>query len=245
MRPTTRWSLLVVALLAVIACGSPSAAGPSDPPPTISPSVPSSPGPSSPPASTPSPTSEPTAAPTATPIPSGRPSSTPTLSDAERFLLSQLRSDARIGCVPRRADLPPGSDAGVECRPPTALVARVGIYGFRPDVAGRAAIDAYRARLRSVGISLGSGDCAHGTPGDASWPAYLPDGDGDGPSELRSGCYRDADGIANVRVTCYGDIYIGVLGTGADVAALYAWTWKVAPGESVHRDPPGICAAPD
>ena len=98
-----------------------------------------------------------------------------------------------------------------------------------------------------MGVDLGSGDCAAGTPGDANWPTYLPDegSDGTGPSELRIGCYRDENGIANVRVTCYGNVYIGVLARSRDIAPVYAWAQRVASGESTDRDPPGICARPD
>ena len=51
--------------------------------------------------------------------------------------------------------------------------------------------------------------------------------------------------MANVRLTCYDDIYMGVLGKTADVKALYAWSWRIAAGDDTHRDPPGLCAAPD
>jgi hypothetical protein len=46
-------------------------------------------------------------------------------------------------------------------------------------------------------------------------------------------------------LTCYGDVYIGILGKGRDIAPLYAWAMRVAAGESTQRDPPGICARPD
>jgi hypothetical protein len=158
-----------------------------------------------------------------------------------------IRVDAASGCLPRRTDLPPHAVLGVECHPADPLVAAVGIYSFASSGAGpEPARDAYLQRLSAAGVSPASGDCAKGTPGDRAWPANLPDeGDDGGLSPLRSGCFLDQNGIANVRVTCYGAFYVGVLGRTKEVAALYAWTWKVAPGEDTHRDPPGICAAPD
>jgi hypothetical protein len=48
-----------------------------------------------------------------------------------------------------------------------------------------------------------------------------------------------------VRLTCYGPLYVGAIGKTADVAALYEWTWQVGLGEDPHRDPPGLCVAPD
>ena len=101
-------------------------------------------------------------------------------------------------------------------------------------------------RLAAASVKPASGDCAKEIPGDRSWPANLEDrGDDGGLSPLRSGCFIDENGIANIRLTCYGDLYVGVLGNTKELGALYAWSWKIAPGEDTHRDPPGICAAPD
>jgi hypothetical protein len=188
----------------------------------------------------------PSAPPTATPSPSPAPSFT----SAERRLLDALRADTRVGCAPRRADLPEHAVAGVECRIGSALVDRVGVYGFdsftNPNAGS--ALDAYVARLSAAGVTLTTGDCRAGTTGDRAWPANIDDaidGESDGYRAERSGCFLDENGIANVRLTCYGDLYIGVLGTNRQIADLYAWAWRVAAGESVHRDPPGICSAPD
>ena len=198
------------------------------------------------------PTAPPHASPSA-PVPSAAPSDVPpaatpspkpvALSAAEKRLVEQIRVDARIACVPRRTDLPLHAVAGVECHIGTALVDRVGAYSFGPAPA----VDAYLARLATAKVTPGSGDCATGKAGDHSWPAYLPDeGDADGGiSEERSGCFLDENGIANVRLTCYGNVYMGVLGKTADIKALNAWTWRIAAGEDTHRDPPGLCAAPD
>jgi len=96
------------------------------------------------------------------------------------------------------------------------------------------------------GVNPRTGDCLAGIPGDSSWPKYLPDEDEDlGYRAERSGCFLDQRGIANVRLTCYGSLYVGILGKNADIAGLYKWAWRVADGDSTDRDPPGICAAPD
>jgi len=151
-----------------------------------------------------------------------------------------------VGCVPRRADLPPRAVLGVECHPPDPLVAAVGIYSFPTTAGADPAMAAYLDRMKTAGVAPGSGDCVAGTPGDRAWPPSLPDeGDSGGLRPTRSGCFFDENGTANVRLTCYGELYVGVLGRARDLPALYAWGWRVAPGESTDRDPPGICAAPD
>jgi hypothetical protein len=167
-------------------------------------------------------------------------------SAAEKRLVEALRADVRVGCAPRRTDLPQDSVAGLECRIGSALVDRVGIYSFKEEIETDAALQAYLVRLVDNGVKLRAGDCDAGIPGDRAWPDYLPDEDADlGYRAERSGCFFDENGIANVRLTCYGSLYVGVLGKTADIAALYKWSWRVADGESTHRDPPGICAAPD
>jgi hypothetical protein len=240
-------SRLFVGLLAALTILIAACATAPTPVATPSPSagVSDAPGASASPTPSASPAPTRSATPSVAPTPAGTPSPTPVaFSAAERRLLDALRSDSRIDCAPRRTDLPPGSDAGIECRP-GGIVARVGVYGFSgadPDPAR----STYLARLAAAGVARGSGDCATGKPGDEAWPTYLPDeADDGGPSALRSGCFLDENGIANVRLTCYGPIYMGVLGTSSDVAALYRWSWAIAKGDSVHRDPPGLCASPD
>ena len=195
------------------------------------------------PSESPSPSAVPSAPPSASP----RPTPAPTLSPAEANLLEALRADSAVGCAPRRTDLPLGATAGVECHPADSLVAAVGIYGFVGATTPEPALAAYLDRMKKQNVATGSGDCAKGTPGDHAWPSSLPDEgeDGTGLRPTRAGCFLDANGIANVRVTCYGDVYIGVLGNTKELALLDAWTWTVAKGESTDRDPPGICARPD
>jgi hypothetical protein len=229
-----------------------------------------SPGPVGSPVTTPGPTIAPIqsatpAGPSATPVPSVAATPAPSVEPptpsqtpfdylaAEQRLLDALRADARIGCAPRRSGLPDHAIAGIECQIGSALVDRVGVYGFDGSLDANGnevgtALQAYLARLDAAGIKPRSGDCAAGTAGDRAWPTNVGDVGEAGGGSLRaerSGCFRDGTGIANVRLTCYDDIYIGVLGTGRDIAPLYAWAWKVAPGDSVDRDPPGLCAAPD
>jgi hypothetical protein len=238
--------LLIAVAMAVVAIGCSSAPAPSvTAVPSASPSaspVTGSPSPSASPLPVPA---TPSPAPTATPTGVPRKTPAPSFTAAEQTLLEALRVDSKIDCAPRRADLPPGAVAGVECHIGTALVDRVGVYGFDGSTSSTARA-AYLARLESAGVTPATGDCKAGTPGDAAWPTYLPDeGDDGGLSATRAGCYLDANGIANIRLTCYAEIYMGVLGANGDIAALNAWTWKLAKGESIHRDPPGLCAARD
>jgi len=211
-------------------------------PPAAPSAVPATPTPSSTPAVTsPAPSAKPS--PSATPAPVA-------FTAAEKRLVQALRADSRINCAPRRTDPPPLAVAGIECRLDTALVDRVGVYGFEGhlDASGKevgTALEAYLDRLDQAGVQPHRGNCAATTAGDSSWPNYLPDeGDDGGLRAERSGCFVDA-GMANVRLTCYDDIYMGVLGKTADVKALYAWSWRIAAGDDTHRDPPGLCAAPD
>ena len=74
-----------------------------------------------------------------------------------------LRSDAAIGCAPRRTDLPARATAGVECRVNGAVVGRVGRTAFAD---ARDAAPTYLERLASYGSSR-RGDCPGGKSGDA------------------------------------------------------------------------------
>jgi hypothetical protein len=184
------------------------------------------------------------------------------MAGAERELVDQLRKDARVDCRPRRTDLPWGALAGVECFIDSDLVSRVGVYSFGTAEAldgyssdelseeerrdGVAATH-YFVNLSDYGVEAQSGDCRDGKPGDASWPDYLPDY-GIGPHELspwRWGCYHDEYDHANIRVTCYRGIYIGILGKTSDIRALTKWAWKAPEDQTDGRDPPGICEAGD
>jgi len=229
-------TLLVTAALVVAGCSSYAEASPAAVP-TASPIAVAS----SASVATPSPTAR---SPTATPVatkPTSRP--TPTFSKAERLLLEMVRADTHIGCVPKRVGLPARAIAGVECHLDGKLVSLVGAYRFRSE---EDAAKTYFERLAEYGVLPRTGDCQAGTSGDSAWPDYLPDrGDDGGLSPYRSGCFLNGDGVANIRLTCYAAIYMGVVGENADLSALYRWAWRVASGESTHRDPPGLCTAPD
>jgi hypothetical protein len=235
------------ALVGVVAAvGITLAACSSQPGPTAGPSTGPSVAPTAVPSARPSiaPSNAPSTAPPST-VPSASPA--PTLTPAEAVLAEFLRVDARLACAPRRADLPPGAVLGIECHPADSLVEAVGVYTFATDGSiAEPARTAYLQRMATAKVTPGSGDCEAGTPGDHAWPSNLPDeGEDGGLASTRAGCFLDENGTANIRLTCYGEVYVGVLGRTKELARLNAWTWKVADGESVHRDPPGICAAPD
>jgi hypothetical protein len=190
---------------------------------------------------TPSPTASGLASASREPIatPEPDPSPAPTLSPQERDLLGELREDAVANCTPRRTDLPPRAIAGVECRPDSDVVARVGIYRFRSD---EEAALAYLERMASYGVTLDTGRCSLGEPGDAS--SGLEGGptvvfDDETVDTRRNGCFRDENGIANYRLLCWGRaLYVGVLGRTSDLAALTEW---VSIGEPQTPGPPPIC----
>jgi hypothetical protein len=162
-----------------------------------------------------------------------------TLSPAERDLVAELRDDAVVNCTPRRTDLPPRAVAGVECRPDSDVVERVGIYRFRSD---EDAALAYLERMASYGVRLDTGRCDLGEPGDQS--SGLEGGptvvfDGKTLDARRNGCFLDENGIANYRLTCWGRaLYVGVLGRTSDLAALNNW---VQMGIAETPGPPPIC----
>jgi hypothetical protein len=162
------------------------------------------------------------------------------LSAVQAELFATLREDAQVNCAPR-TDLPQNATDGIECILDSDLVQRVGVYRFDTLEAAAAT---YIARLAGYGVSLGSGNCEGGTPGDTAWAP----GDGDVP--YRIGCFLNENGIANVRLTCGeypsalggGVTYIGVLGAGSDLAALTAWSQQYPEGAELSvPTPPGLC----
>jgi hypothetical protein len=164
------------------------------------------------------------------------------MTDDELGLVHALRVDAQVRCEPRRTGLPEGATAGVECRVNSGPIARVGAYLFADP---KVELAHYLARLEQYGVEPNTGACWDGTPGDSAW---VP-GDYEWPEyELmneRSGCFLDENGIANARVLC-GGMYIGVLGTNADLRSLFRWTAEYDsnyPGDVPA--PPGICYGPN
>jgi hypothetical protein len=234
-------ALILVAAFIAAGCSSsttpPPASAPASSPTALASAVAVPPGP----VETPSPV---VASPTATPAATkATPLPTPTLSKTELLLLAQVRADSRLACVPRRTGLPVRAIAGVECHLDGALVSLVGAYRFRSE---EDAVKTYFERLAEFGVRPRTGDCRAGSAGDKAWPDYLPDQSDSGAlNPYRSGCFRSGEGLANIRLTCYGAVYMGVVGRTADVPALYKWAWRIATGESTHRDPPGLCALRD
>jgi hypothetical protein len=231
------------------ACGS-TPASPTATPPAATP-VPTTVAQAPTPAPTkPAPPATPSAQPAATPEPTAKPAPQPTFSPREAALVDLLRADAKERCAPRRANMPDGVSAGIECRPTDGPAARVGVYSYPTD---RDAATAYFARLAEHGVKPLTGDCVQGTPGDNAWmPGDLePELDNDTDNAVfvegkgymteRNGCFLDS-GTANVRITCDGGIYIGILGRSDDIATLFDWAWTHAPAaEPEMPDGPGIC----
>ena len=170
-----------------------------------------------------------------------------TFTAVEAALVSALRTDAAIGCAPRRAKLPPRATAGVECRVNGAVVTRVGAYNFGD---ARDAATTYLERLASYNVRPGTGDCPGGKSGDAAWMSgdrkagkdsdrvYLGS---TGPWVVgRIGCFLDENGTANVRLTC-GTTYVGILGRDADLADLDRFAVAAPTGPTKAGQTPGIC----
>ena len=134
-------------------------------------------------------------------------------------------------CSPERSGLPQYTYGAMECFVDDGLIDRVGLYLVdRSDLAR----DLYAERLAQYDVALESGDCASGVPGESAWDRRA----GWDPlvSYNRIGCFVNENDHANVRVTCQpntgeGDMtpspgmYVGVLGSTAEVAALYDWAW--------------------
>ena len=222
------------AILIVVACAPGPRVAPLSPPAMSSPATGASSGAAS---TSPQPSTTSTSGLVVTLEPAATPA--PTMSSAERDLVAALRDDAVVNCTPRRADLPPRALAGVECRPESDLVARVGLYRFRSD---EDAALAYLARMASYDVKLNNGRCHLGEPGDSG--SGLEGGatvvfEGETFDVRRNGCFHDENGIANYRLTCWGGaLYVGVLGRTTDLAALSEW---VEMGNVDTPGPPGIC----
>ena len=100
-----------------------------------------------------------------------------TFTAVEASLVSALRTDAAIGCAPRRVDLPGALD-GRRCRVNGAVVTRVGAYHFGD---ARDAATTYLERLASSDVKPATGDCPGGKSGDAAWMAGDRKAGKDGP----------------------------------------------------------------
>jgi hypothetical protein len=173
-----------------------------------------SPAPSQPAA--PSPSADPSEAPAPTPVPTDTPSEAPLTPTPEEQALIDGVLRGGEDCRPVRVDLPEGAIAGIECAADDPAVARLGFYRF-PDEATMLA--AYFARMASEGIETDSGSCVDGE-GEGSYIPY------EGVSPDRAGCFINDEGYANYRATRSGsNVYIGILGTSDDMAALADFAW--------------------
>ncbi|HEX5013553.1 MAG TPA: hypothetical protein VFV72_05265 [Candidatus Limnocylindrales bacterium] len=142
------------------------------------------------------------------------------LSPDEAHLLAGFRPDARISCAPRRADLPAGAVAGVECAPDGAPASQLGAYLFETQ---DALLSAYFDRLDTEGIDPRTGACPE-SEGDA---AYSGGDEGSTFVPQRFGCFVNDFGVANLRFTVPDAlVYVGVLGEDDDLPPLYDWAWE-------------------
>jgi hypothetical protein len=197
---------------------------------------------------------------TTTPRPDASATAAPAMSEGEETLTYYLREDAVVGCRPRRTELPGDATVGIECSPRSELVERVGVYGFG-DAEG--ALGAYLTRLNDAGVAPRSGDCERGAAGDSTWQGIDENAFEPGSSAVldpqrtsvldfgwivrdlpylpgRIGCFLDANGNANMRVTCETGVYIGILGTTPQIGDLYRWAQQGADA-GVSSGEPGIC----
>ena len=163
----------------------------------------------------------PTSTPKATALPTLKPTPKPppTWTKAERAIRDAIRADIRVACAPRRLDLPPRTIAAVECRPGKDPVSSVGFYLFAK---GLDALDVYMTRIYDAGLVPDS-DLARG------WEhlTYFCNRDKIATTldcRNREAAFGNREGYANYR-TVRGRMYIGVLGTGNDLANLVEWAW--------------------
>lgn len=141
-------------------------------------------------------------------------------SEEEAYLLAGLRSDARFACAPRRAALPAGAVAAVECSPEGDGVDAIGVFLFGTQ---GELLDAYFATLSNYDVDPRSGSC----PRTAGEIAYVPGDDGPTFGPYRYGCFVNEFGNANYRFTAPDSlVYAGILGTGRNMTALHDWAWQ-------------------
>jgi hypothetical protein len=148
--------------------------------------------------------------------PSRSPVPSPTADEA--YLLSGIRPDAAIDCVPVRSALPAGAVGAVECSPNEGAVDRfrVTLFTFPDDL-----LALYFAEMTAHGVALNSGGCVNGN-GEAT---YIP-GPNDASVPYRNGCFvADA---ANFRaIASGGQVYIAIVGKSKEVSPqLDAYAWK-------------------
>jgi len=150
--------------------------------------------------------------------PSLSPAPVPSPTTDELHLLSGIRPDAAIDCVPVRSALPAGATAAVECAPNDGAVDRFRVTQFSStaDV-----LALYIAEMTGHGVALNSGTCFDGQ-GESS---YFP-GPDDESIATRNGCFV-AD-VAQFRaIDTGGNVYIAIAGNSADASReLDRYAWK-------------------
>jgi murein DD-endopeptidase MepM/ murein hydrolase activator NlpD len=148
----------------------------------------------------PCPTSTPE--PTPTPTPTPKPIRSPTAA-----LLAGIPASVRHTCTPRTTGLVTGTLAAVDCHPDSSRIKLLSYFLLRPADARFT----FMSRMRQYDLKSGA-DCHAGLPGIESKQATLS-----------IGCFVDGNGHANLRfasrAACPG-VYVGVLGTGHDIASL-------------------------
>jgi|GEM_PF-3473103 len=163
-----------------------------------------------PPQPTPLPTLAPSPAPTPSPTPAASPAPTPKpIRSPVGVLLAGVPASIRGTCETRSTGLVTGTLAAVDCHPDSRRIQLMTYFLLRPADARFV----FSSRMRQYGLATGA-DCHAGLPGIESKRA-----------RLSIGCFVDTNGRANLRFAsraeCPG-VYVGVLGTGGDVAALAA-----------------------
>ncbi len=147
-------------------------------------------------------------APTPTPITSPAPTPTPSpIRSAAADLRAGLPATIRDTCVPRTTGLVTGTIAAVDCHPEEGRIKLLSYYLLRPADARFT----FASRMRQYDLKPGA-DCHAGKPGIESKRA-----------SLSVGCFVDSKGRANLRFASRAAcpaVYVGVLGTGGDIAAL-------------------------
>lgn len=144
-------------------------------------------------------TAQPTLAPTATPI------------SGDDFIRAQIPAGFVDSCsVSKAAERPKNAIASLTCPLRTASVQIIAYHLF----ATKGDMDAvYVDRLTENGITLATGECQVGSPGDSGW-TYVAD------AQLRGrlGCFVDGDGEPNLRWTMDDSlIYVGLVGVRVEM----------------------------
>jgi hypothetical protein len=150
--------------------------------------------------------------------PSASRSPIPSPTADEAYLLSGIRRDAAIDCVPVRSALPAGAVGAVECSPKEGAVERFRLTLFTLPENNLAL---YLAEMTAHGVALNSGGCVNGN-GEGTYV----NGPQDATVPYRNGCFVADD--ANFRaIAPGGQVYIAIVGTSKEVSPqLDAYAWK-------------------